>query len=125
MKIASLDSSTMSPEKFDDDDWIEQVYLPELHRCLCKALGASDVTIFDWMLRKRAVSFPKRNVGEENEDAAQPSLSVHIGEYKLKGVFVTVLMGLDYTTAELEGRLEQYFGKDKKRIKKRRYQVIK
>jgi hypothetical protein len=80
MKLATLDNSAaMTPDKFDDDDWIEQVYLPELHRCLCKTLGARDVTIFDWMLRKRAASFPKRSVGEENEGAAQPSLSVHIG----------------------------------------------
>lgn len=77
--LASLDSSQMKPEDFDDDEWIERVYLPELHRCLCKALGAEDVTIFDWMLRKRAASFPKRNSGEDNEEAAQPSLSAHIG----------------------------------------------
>lgn len=78
--IASLDSSQMQPENFDDDEWIERVYLPELHSCLCKALGAEDVTIFDWMLRKRSASFPKRNVGEKNAEATQPSLSVHIGE---------------------------------------------
>lgn len=75
--LASLDNSQMRPENFDDDDWIEKVYIPELHSCLCKALGAKDVTIFDWMLRKRAASFPKRNTGEANEDAAQPSLSAH------------------------------------------------
>jgi len=78
--IASLDSSQMKPEYFDDDDWIEKVCLPELHSCLCKALGAQDVTIFDWMLRKRAASFPRRNIGEKNEDQPQPSLSAHIGE---------------------------------------------
>ena len=80
IKIASIDSSQMRPEDFDDDEWIERVYLPELHRSLCKALGAQDVTIFDWMLRKRAASFPQRNVGEKNEDQAQPSLSAHIGK---------------------------------------------
>lgn len=80
IKIASINSEGMTPELFDDDTWIENVYLPELHRSLCKALGAKDVTVFDWMLRKRAVSFPQRNVGEENEDQAQPSLSAHIGE---------------------------------------------
>lgn len=31
----------------------------------------------------------------------------------------------DYTTAELEGRLDQYFGADKEKIKNSRYQVIK
>lgn len=80
MKIAPINSSDMKPENFDDDEWIESVYLPELHRSLCRALGAKDVTIFDWMLRKRAVSFPQRNVGETNEDQPQPSLSAHIGE---------------------------------------------
>jgi hypothetical protein len=80
MMIASLNSSQMRPEDFDDDEWIEQVYLPEMYSCICKALGAEDVTIFDWMLRKRAKSFPKRNVGEEYEEAAQPSLSAHIGK---------------------------------------------
>lgn len=31
----------------------------------------------------------------------------------------------DYTTAELDGRLEQYFGEDKEKVSKSRYQVIK
>ncbi|KAF2452476.1 hypothetical protein BDY21DRAFT_359300 [Lineolata rhizophorae] len=106
--IASLDSNQMRPEEFDDDERIEQVYLPELHRCLCKALGAKDVTIFDWMLRKRAASFPKRNAGERNEGAVQPSLSAHI----------------DYTMAELDGRLDKYFGEDREEVTKRRYQVV-
>lgn len=78
--MASLDSRQMRPEDFDDDDWVERVYLPELHRCICSALGARDVTIFDWMLRKRAPSFPVRRKGEENEESHQPSLSAHIGE---------------------------------------------
>lgn len=81
MKIASLNSNGMRPEDFDDDDWIEKVYLPELHRCVQKALGAKEVTIFDWMVRKRAQSFPVRKEGEE--DAPQPSLSAHIGELRV------------------------------------------
>ena len=81
MKIASLENcSQWQPQDFDDDDWIERVYLPELHSCLCKALGAKDITIFDWMLRKRSVSFPKRPEQGEDDGSAQPSLSVHIGE---------------------------------------------
>ena len=79
MKVVSIDSDQMSPENFDNDDWIEKVYLPELHQKVCKSLGAKDMTIFDWMLRKRAPSFPKRNSTEENADAHQPSLSAHIG----------------------------------------------
>jgi len=80
MMVASLNSSKMKPKNFDDDEWIEKSYLPELHDCICRAMGAKDVTIFDWMVRKRATSFPERNVGEKNEDAPQPSLSAHIGE---------------------------------------------
>lgn len=78
--FASLDSSKMRPQYFDDDDWIERVYLPELHRCVCKALGSQDVTVFDWMLRKRSPSFPKRQEGEDNVEDHQPSLSAHIGK---------------------------------------------
>ena len=80
LKIASIDSSNMRPEDFDNDDWVESVYLPELHRAICEALGARDLTVFDWMLRKRAPSFPVRKPGEENEESHQPSLSAHIGE---------------------------------------------
>jgi hypothetical protein len=80
--IASLNNDGMKPEYFNDDDWVERVYLPELHRCVCAALGAKDMTIFDWMLRKRAPSFPTRKPGEENEEAHQPSLSAHIGELR-------------------------------------------
>jgi hypothetical protein len=78
--MAPINSSGMDPENFDDDDWVERVYLPELHRSVCDALGAKDMTIFDWMLRKRAPSFPVRKPGEENGEAHQPSLSAHIGE---------------------------------------------
>ncbi len=38
MAISSLDSSKIQPQDFDDDGWIENVYLPELHRCVCQAL---------------------------------------------------------------------------------------
>lgn len=78
--IAPINSNGMKPECFDDDDWVEQVYLPELHRSVCAALGAKDMTIFDWMLRKRAPSFPVRKPGEDNGESHQPSLSAHIGE---------------------------------------------
>ncbi|KAK3363126.1 hypothetical protein B0T25DRAFT_575754 [Lasiosphaeria hispida] len=106
MLLASLGdeaSHSMRPEDFDDDTWIERVYLLILHKCLCKVLGAQDVTVFDWMLRKRAPSFPKRSDDGNGEDV-QPSLSAHV--------------------AELEGRLDSYFGKNKERLLSRRYQVI-
>ncbi len=110
MKIASLEnSSQMQPRNFDDDDWVERVYLPELHQCVRKALGARDLTVFDWMLRKRAPSFPVRNIGEENEESHQPPLSAHI----------------DYTTGELYSRVDRYFGENKDAMLSRRYQVIK
>jgi hypothetical protein len=32
---------------------------------------------------------------------------------------------IDYTTAELDGRLDKYFGEEKEKLMKRRYQVIK
>ncbi|KAK3994501.1 hypothetical protein QBC44DRAFT_236239 [Cladorrhinum sp. PSN332] len=110
IKLASLkDSSQMNDaQKFDDDDWVETVYLPELHRSISEALGARDVTVFDWMIRKRARSFPTRKVGEENQDAHQPSLSVHI----------------DYTTGELDSRIDRYFGGSKDAMLSRHYQVI-
>lgn len=79
MAIASVDSSGMQPENFDNDEWIESVYLPRLHDSVCHTLGAQEMTVFDWMLRKRAPSFPKRAEDEENVDAHQPSLSAHIG----------------------------------------------
>lgn len=71
----------MRPSDFDDDDWVESVYLPALHRCVCAALGARDVTVFDWMVRRRSPSFPVRREGEENVEAHQPSLSAHIGAF--------------------------------------------
>ncbi|KEY64149.1 hypothetical protein S7711_03443 [Stachybotrys chartarum IBT 7711] len=108
LAIAPLGNSGWDPALFDDDDWIEQTYLPELHRSVCKELGAKDMTVFDWMLRKRSASFPERNQDEVNVEAVQPSLSAHI----------------DYTTKELDGRLDQYFGDKKESFMKREYHVI-
>jgi len=80
-------TTSWQADDFDDDDWVERVYLPALHRCVCTTLGAHDVVFFDWMLRKRTPSFPKRDPGRRREDggelddeAAQPSLSAHIGK---------------------------------------------
>ncbi len=79
MTIASIDDSNMQPSGFDNDEWIESHYLPKLHAAVCQALGAKEMTVFDWMLRKRAASFPKRADGEDHVDDHQPSLSAHIG----------------------------------------------
>ncbi|KAK4201193.1 hypothetical protein QBC40DRAFT_324984 [Triangularia verruculosa] len=108
MTITSIDDSNMQPKDFDDDDWIESHYLPKLHDAVCLALGAKEMTVFDWMLRKRSRSFPKRAEGEENVDDHQPSLSAHI----------------DYTEAELNSRVDAYFGSKKDEMLSRRYQVI-
>lgn len=74
MAMATLDDDDDSdrdlslPDRFDDD-WVERVYLPKLHAAVCRTLGARDMTVFDWMLRKWAASFPKRYEGEKNVDA--------------------------------------------------------
>lgn len=116
----------MQPENFDDDDWIENEYLPELHQCICDALGAQDVTIFDWLLRKRSPSFPQREMGEKNEGAIQPSLSAHIGTETVSfSSFQNTNEFTDYTAAELDSRADRYFGKEKDALLSRRYQVIK
>ncbi|KAK5652923.1 hypothetical protein OQA88_9402 [Cercophora sp. LCS_1] len=108
MAIANIDATGLAPSKFDDDDWVESVYLPRLHDAVCQSLGAKEMTVFDWMVRKRAASFPKREEGEDNVDAHQPSLSAHI----------------DYTEAELESRVDAYFGERKEEMLGRRHQVI-
>jgi hypothetical protein len=79
LAIANIDDTGLEPAKFDDDDWIEREYLPKLHDAVCQTFGAKEMTVFDWMLRKRAPSFPKRAEGEEHVDDNQPSLSAHIG----------------------------------------------
>lgn len=107
--MATIDDSDLGPDLFDDDNWIERVYLPRIHQAVCRTLGAKDMTVFDWMLRKRAPSFPRRQEGEENVEAHQPSLSAHI----------------DYTQAELDSRVDRYFGADKDKMLTRHYQVIK
>jgi hypothetical protein len=109
MAMATIDDSNLDADRFDDDDWVESVYLPRLHKAICHALGAKDMTVFDWMVRKRAPSFPRRCEGETNVDAHQPSLSAHI----------------DYTEAELDSRLDGYFGAEKEKMLNRHYQVIK
>ncbi|KAB5511561.1 hypothetical protein GE09DRAFT_1047535 [Coniochaeta sp. 2T2.1] len=86
MTIAAVDDRGLDPDRFDDD-----------------------MTVFDWMLRKRAPSFPQCQDGEDNVDAHQPSLSAHT----------------DYTEAELDSRVASYFGAGKDKMLSLRYQVIK
>jgi hypothetical protein len=48
-----------------------------MHAALRRALGAEEVYIFDYMIRKREAAFPYQPKG--NDRAPQPALSAHIG----------------------------------------------
>lgn len=74
--IASL-PSCMPKDDFDQEEKIEKVYLPDVHRCVRETLGVDEVYIFDYMIRKREPSFPYQPKTKDN--AAQPALSAHIG----------------------------------------------
>ena len=76
LTISTL-SSCMPKEDFEQEDKIESVYLPDVHRCICETLGVKEVYIFDYMIRKREPSFPFQPKTKDN--AAQPALSAHIG----------------------------------------------
>lgn len=67
----------MPKEDFDDEDKIEQNYLPAVHRCIRETLGVEEVYIFDYMIRKREPAFPFQP--KSNDSAPQPALSAHIG----------------------------------------------
>lgn len=67
----------MPKEDFDDEAKVESTYLPEIHRCIQKALGVDEVYIFDYMIRKREPAFPYQPKKKDN--APQPALSAHVG----------------------------------------------
>jgi hypothetical protein len=67
----------MPREDFDDEAKVEDFYLPQIHAALRKALGADEVYIFDYMIRKREAAFPYQAKGKDK--APQPALSAHIG----------------------------------------------
>ena len=69
----------MSREDFDDEKKVEDFYLPQIHAALRKALGADEVYIFDYMIRKREAAFPYQPKGKDK--APQPALSAHIGMF--------------------------------------------
>ncbi|SMR43160.1 unnamed protein product [Zymoseptoria tritici ST99CH_1E4] len=104
-KMAKLDKN-LPREDFDDESKIEKLYLPIVQRCLKKALGAKEVFIFDHMLRKRKPEFPFHPATKDT--VPQPALSAHI----------------DYTNAEVEERLRNYFGDQAEDFKKRHFQVV-
>jgi hypothetical protein len=62
---------------FDNETKVEDVYLPQVHAALRRALGAEEVYIFDYMIRKREAAFPYQPKGKDR--APQPALSAHIG----------------------------------------------
>ena len=76
LTISAL-SSCMPKEDFEQEEKIESVYLPDVHRCICETLDVKEVYIFDYMIRKREPSFPFQPKTWDN--AAQPALSAHIG----------------------------------------------
>lgn len=46
--------SCMPPSDFDDESKIESTYLPAVHRCLQKTLGAKEIYIFDYVCEASA-----------------------------------------------------------------------
>ena len=77
LAIAKL-PSCMPKEDFDDEEKVEKLYLPEIHECIRQTLGAEEVYIFDYMIRRREASFPFQAKTKDN--APQPALSAHIGK---------------------------------------------
>lgn len=69
----------MSKEDFENEEKIENHYLPEVHRCIRETLGVEEVYIFDYLVRRREASFPCQPKAEDN--APQPALSAHIGKH--------------------------------------------
>lgn len=69
----------MPKDDFDDEAKVEAVYLPEVHECIREILGAEEVYIFDYMIRKREPAFPYQPKTKDN--APQPALSAHIGKW--------------------------------------------
>lgn len=78
VKIAKLNDSHMTKDDFEDEDKIEKQYLPIVHEALKTALGAEEVCIFDYMVRRREAAFPYQPKSKDN--SPQPALSAHIGE---------------------------------------------
>lgn len=70
--------SCMPKEDFDDEEKIEKFYLPEVYSCIRDTLGAEEVCIFDYMVRKREPAFPYQPKAKDT--APQPALSAHIGK---------------------------------------------
>ncbi|PQE11696.1 7 alpha-cephem-methoxylase protein [Rutstroemia sp. NJR-2017a WRK4] len=105
LSIAKLPRS-MPKQDFDDEEKIEKDYLPDIHSCIRQTLGAKEVFIFDYMVRKREPLFPYQPKTKDN--APQPALSAHI----------------DYTEDEIKGRLHKYFKDRAEEFGKRWFQIV-
>ncbi|RYP81034.1 hypothetical protein DL770_006024 [Monosporascus sp. CRB-9-2] len=93
----------MPKEDFDHEEKIEKFYLPDVHNCIRDTLGAEEVCIFDYMIRKREPAFPYQPKTKDN--APQPALSAHIAD-------------------EIKGRVHKYFKEKAEEYGKRHYQIV-
>lgn len=119
-------SDSMTKEDFDSEETVESCYLPEIHRCIQETLGAEEVYIFDYMIRKREPAFPFQE--KTRDKAPQPALSAHIGKLPLlvsliSRYLLTVLT--DYTPDEIDFRLDKYFKEKAEAFRQRKFQVLK
>ncbi|KAI6383229.1 hypothetical protein MCOR25_000150 [Pyricularia grisea] len=105
IRLARL-SSCMPKQDFEDEAKIESEYLATVHECLKRTLGAQEVCIFDYMVRRREPAFPYQPKSMDN--APQPALSAHI----------------DYTTDEIKGRVLKYFQEKAAAYSQRHFQIV-
>ena len=84
MQLAKL-GGCMPKQDFEDEQRIEKDYLPVVHDCLKRVMGAEEVCIFDYMVRRREPAFPYQP--ESKDSAPQPALSAHIGKCSLASCF--------------------------------------
>ncbi|KAJ1324109.1 cephamycin C biosynthesis protein [Microdochium nivale] len=106
VKLARLAGYDMAKDDFDDEAVIEKRYLPLVHESLRTALGAEEVCIFDYMVRRREPAFPYQ--AKDKDGSPQPALSAHI----------------DYTTDEIQSRVKQYFKEKAEEYGARHYQIV-
>ncbi|CAK1367591.1 unnamed protein product [Cercospora beticola] len=106
LRMASL-GGCMAREDFYDNFKIEEVFLPSVYKCIRDTLGAKEIHIFDYMIRRRNPAFPYHPPTQDK--VPQPALSAHI----------------DYTEAEINERLANYFGTENVEVlKKRHFQAV-
>jgi hypothetical protein len=72
--------SRMSPEDFDNEDLVKNVYLREAADHVRELFGAQKVQIFEHLLRKRHEIFPISTGAPYKYN--QPTSIAHVGEYE-------------------------------------------